>query len=347
MRISAQLVDASSGFPLWSERFDRETRDVFQLQDEIAGAIAEALRIRLTPEERAEIAAKPTEDPLAYDLYLRGRALARRLTRQDLEFALQMFEDAVAKDPGFALAHAAIGNVYARYHYIYARDAASLENAREASERAVALEPELPEAKIAQGWILYAGGSYPEAIATAREVVAANPDCEGAYYLLLRALFGSGHYEQVVEIAEAAIASSDNDYNVFVPITNAFGALGRLEEERAMRQRRLVALQAHLRQVPEDARARILLAGDYATERRDAEAIRELELAMVLRPNESVVLYNAACTYCALGRKAEALDALVKAWAAGFRDADWVRRDPDLVLLHGESEFERLYPPRD
>jgi non-specific serine/threonine protein kinase len=72
--------------------------------------------------------------------------------------------------------------------------------------------------------------------------------------------------------------------------------------------------------------------------------MREANLATVLRPNEPTVLYNAACTFCMLGRKAEALQAIKKAWDAGFKDAVWARRDPDLAILHDDPEFERLYP---
>jgi non-specific serine/threonine protein kinase len=72
--------------------------------------------------------------------------------------------------------------------------------------------------------------------------------------------------------------------------------------------------------------------------------MREAHLAMMLRPNEPTVLYNAACTFCMLNRRPEALDAIRKAWDAGFRDADWARRDPDLALLYDDPEFERLYP---
>jgi non-specific serine/threonine protein kinase len=82
----------------------------------------------------------------------------------------------------------------------------------------------------------------------------------------------------------------------------------------------------------------------YAQEKRTEDAIRETSLAMVLRPNEATVLYNAACTFCNIGRQADAIDALRKAWEAGFRDADWTRRDPDLATLHGDPEFEKLYP---
>src|SRR5205807_5859059 len=83
LRINAQLVDTHTDFPLWSERYDREMKDVFEVQDEIARKIAEALRITLTPQEEQALAAKPTEDLHAYDLYLRGKSHARRLTRQE------------------------------------------------------------------------------------------------------------------------------------------------------------------------------------------------------------------------------------------------------------------------
>jgi Flp pilus assembly protein TadD len=97
--------------------------------------------------------------------------------------------------------------------------------------------------------------------------------------------------------------------------------------------------------VPEDARARILIGGHYAEINRLDDARRETDLAMTLRANEASILYNAACNYCLLKTKAEALDALRKAWEAGFKDAIWARRDPDLSLLHGDPEFDRLYPP--
>ena len=87
LRINAQLVDTRTDFPLWSERYDREMQDIFEVQDEIARKIAEALRITLTPQEQEALAAKPTENLQAYDLYLRGKSYARRWTRQDLEFA--------------------------------------------------------------------------------------------------------------------------------------------------------------------------------------------------------------------------------------------------------------------
>ena len=344
LRISAQLIDTHTDFPLWSDRFDREMKDVFEVQDEMARKIAEALRVTLSPQELEALADKPTENPQAYDLYLRGKRYARRLTRQDVEFALQMFENAVTMDPSFALAYAACANACAMYYSLFSRDQIWIERAREASGRAVALRWDLPETHLSQAWVLYAAGLYDEAVRMVKKAIERKHDCDGAYYLFCRALFAAGRYQEVLDLAEAAIESSGEDYNVYVPIRNCLGALGREQAKMKLNDRFCLALEHHLKQVPEDARARILLGGNYAELGRTDDALRELNLAVTLRANEASILYNAACVYCLLNKKAEALDALRKAWEAGSKDAVWTRRDPDLVMLHGDPEFERLYP---
>jgi len=346
LRINAQLIDTHTDFPLWSERYDREMKDVFEVQDEIARKIAQALRITLSPQEQQAIATKPTEDLQAYDLYLRGKSYARRLTRQDLEFALQMFENAVAQDPGFALGYASIANVCAQNYYHYLRETSWIGRAMAASQRAVALQPDQPEVLVAQAWILYASDQYADAVRCVKLAIERKRDCEGAYYLLGRALFASGHYQELAAIAEEAVEASGGDYNVYVPIVNALGALGKEEALRNMRVREIQALEEHIKRVPEDARARALLAIQFARSGRVDDAAREANLALALRPSEATVLYNLACGFCILNKKAEALESLTKSWNAGFKDSDWARRDPDLVLLHGDAEFERLYPEK-
>jgi serine/threonine protein kinase/Tfp pilus assembly protein PilF len=346
LRINAQLVDTHTDFPLWSERFDREMKDVFEVQDEMARKIAEALRVTLSPQELEALAVKPTESLQAYDLYLRGKRYARRQTRQDLEFALQMFENAVAIDPSFALAYAACANACAMFFCNYSRDQVWVERAREASGRAVALRWDLPEVQVSQAWVLYAAELHDETVRMVRKAIERKRDCEGAYYLLCRALFAAGRYQEVVDVAEAAIEASGEDYNVYVPIMNSLGAIGKDEARRNMLQRSIGVLENHLKQVPEDPRARVLLGAYYADLDRSEDALRELNLAVTLRANEASILYNAACVYCALHKKPEALDTLHKAWEAGFKDAGWARRDPSLTPLHGDPEFERLYPEK-
>jgi len=344
LRINTQLMDAKTDFPVWSERYDREMADVFEVQDEIARKIAEALRVTLSPQEQQELAARPTENLQAYDLYLRGKSYARRLTRQDLEFALQMFDNAVTQDPMFALAHAANAIFCAQYYANFQRDAAWGARAKAAADKAIALQPELPDVQVAQAWIRYIDGDLADAIQRVRQAIARKPNCEGAYYLLGRALFAAGRYQEVADMAESAVEAAGDDYSVYVPIINALGALGKEEGRASFRQRRVLSLEAHILKVPEDARARVLLASSYAEMGRAEESVREMEFARALRPNDSSVLYNCACAYSKLKLKREALDALRKAWEAGFKDTEWARRDPDLSILHGEAEFEKLYP---
>jgi serine/threonine protein kinase/Tfp pilus assembly protein PilF len=346
LRISAQLIDTHTDFPLWSERFDREMKDVFEVQDEMARKIAEALRVTLSPQELEALADKPTENLQAYDLYLRGKRYARRLTRQDVEFALQMFENAVTLDPSFALAYAACANACAMYYSFFSRDEVWVDRAREASGRAVALRWDLPETHISQAWVLYAAGLYDEAVRMVKKAIERKRDCDGAYYLLCRALFAAGRSQEVLDISESAIEASGEDYNVYVPILNSLGTMEKEAAKLNMTRRFSVALENHLKHVPEDARARILLGANYARLGREGDAIRELNLAVTLRANEASILYNAACVYCGLNKKAEAMDALRKAWEAGSKDSVWTRRDPDLAPLHGDPEFERLYPEK-
>jgi len=345
LRINAQLIDTRTDFPLWSERYDREMQDVFEVQDEIARKIAEALRVTLSPQEQAALSQKPTENLQAYDLYLRAKSYARRLTQQDLEFALQMFESAVQLDPNFALAYAGMANVCAQHHYRHGSGSGWLDRARDAAEKAVSLQPNLPEAHVARGWVFYANKQYDLSITEGRMALAQKPDCEGVYYMLGRSLFAAGRYQEIADIADEAVRISGADYNIYVPILNALRAMGKMDALRNMNMRRAEALENHLKEIPDDARARMQLAITFAALGRPDDATREASFAMMLRPNEPTVLYNAACTFCMLDKKAEALEALGKAWDAGFKDAVWARRDPDLTLLHGEPEFEKLYPP--
>ncbi len=344
LRINAQLVDTSTDFPLWSERYDREMKDVFEVQDEIARKIAEALRVTLTPQEQEALAARPTADPHAYDLYLRGKSYARRLTRQDLSVALQMFENAVAQDPQFALAHAAIANVCAQYHLNYERDPKWSERSKAAAQRASELDPDLPDVLVAGAWRLYVDSRYREAVEQVQTALRRKSDIEGAYYLLGRALFADGRYNEIVEMMDRLVDGAAGDYNVYVPIENALGALGKHDALNHLRHLRTQLVEAHLKEIPEDARARTHIALDYVSLGREEDAVREANIAMALRPNEASVLYNVACIFAQLKRVDDAMGALRKAWENGFKDSIWVRRDPDLAPLHGLPEFEKLFP---
>jgi serine/threonine protein kinase/Tfp pilus assembly protein PilF len=344
LRINAQLVDTRTDFPVWSKRYDTEMKDVFEVQDEIARSIAEAMRVTLSPQEEQALAVKPTENMQAYDVYLRGRNYTRRLGRQDLEFALQMFENAVSLDPQFTLAHAGIASACALYYFNFERSASWIDRARLAAERASTRGQTSPEVLVALSWVAYGENRLDDALDLVRRGLQTSPDVENGYYLLGRLLFAMGRYQELLEISEQALAHTGENYNTLIPIGNALEALGKTESLRNFIQRSVEFFEAHLQKVPEDARARVLLAGYYTKLNRTEEAASQGSLAMTLRPNDALVLYNVACLFCGLKRVEDAMVSLRKAWDAGYRDTQWTRSDPDLAPLHGHPEFERLYP---
>jgi TolB-like protein/Flp pilus assembly protein TadD len=343
LRITAQLVESRSGHALWAQRFDREMDDVFEVQDEIARSIAQTFRINLSPQEEQKIASKPTQNSMAYDYYLRGRSYARR---ESLEFALQMYEQAIKLDPNFAMAHAGVAYICGMIHEIREHNPKWVERGEAACEEALKLDANLAEALVARARIVYSQRKHEEAIALARRAISLKPDCEGVYNVLGRAYFASGKFKEAVELAEKAVEANGDDYNVFIPIVNALERLGMTAELKRYREMEMRSLEHQLELVPEDVRARSLLAADYATTGNTDDAIRHLEMTVALRPNDSNVLYNAACTYAILRRKAEALDLLRRALAAGYANVDWPREDPDLTSVRAEPEFVELFPPK-
>jgi len=339
VRITAQLVETDTRHSVWAERYDRQLEDLFAIQDEIARSIAQALRITLSPHEEKTIARKPTQNAQAYDFYLRGRSYTRRF---ELDFALHMMEQAIKLDPNFALAYVGMAWICGVIIEFRDKDPKWLTKGVAACEKALNLEPQLPEALAARARLFFAEGKHEDAVRYARTAIALRPDCDGAYDALGRALFSSDRYAEAAEISDKAIEANGDDYNLYIPYYNALQRLGLADRARAVALRHSTVLERQLELNPDDTRARILLASRYAELQRGEEAIQHLQVAAALRPNDTNVLYNAACTYGLLLRKREALDTLKQALEAGFGNIDWAARDPDLACLHNDPEFLAL-----
>ena len=110
LRVTAQLINVADGYHLWSERYDRQLEDVFEIQDEIAENIVRALRVVLGEDEKRALEKTPTENVQAYEYYLRGRQFFHQLRRTSLQYARRMFDRAIEIDPNFARAHAGIAD---------------------------------------------------------------------------------------------------------------------------------------------------------------------------------------------------------------------------------------------
>ncbi len=339
LRVTAQLIETATGHSVWAERYDREMKDVFEVQDDISRSITQALRITLTAREQRAIEQKPTENLEAYDFYLRGRDYTHR---ENLQFALQMFEHAIKLDTGFALAHVGIAHVCGRIYELHDRKPRWIERGWAACERALLLDPNLPDGLAARARIYYAQGKYDEAVLYARKALEQKPNCEDAYNILGRALLNSDRLDEAAAIADRALEVSGDDYNVYIPYRQVYERLGRKNSAAALRLKLAKTLERQIEIVPEDARARILLAGTYVEDGRTEEAAEQLRRAIELRADDANIQYNAACVYGLLADKPKALATLRKATELGYSNWDWISRDTDLTCLHGEPEFETM-----
>ena len=200
VRIHAQLIDVESGFHLWADRYDRSLEDVFALQDDISTRIAGALQVRLAPSGAGGAGAVPTKNLEAYDAYLRGRYLVQTSPGDaGQEGAISMFERAVALDPGFALARAALASGYVER--IFRRDPRREweEKALAEIEKALSLDPNLPEAYLAREravWTRRNNFPHERAAKDLRKVLSLNPGLAEAHADLAAIYVHVGFFEK-------------------------------------------------------------------------------------------------------------------------------------------------------
>jgi len=206
VRVQAELVSTGDGFQLWSERYDRDLSDVFAVQEDIAGHIVSELRVRLGRDTVPRAASPPTPDAEAYEMYLRGRhALAKRTTTASFD-AVKLLEEAVARDPGFARAWAGLADACLTAPvYAGAAPGEAWPRAREAIERALAIDPTLVEAltSLAYGTMLYEW-NWASAEASFRRAMELNPSYAPAHHWYADFLVGRGRLEEALrEMARA------------------------------------------------------------------------------------------------------------------------------------------------
>ena len=231
VRISVQLIDAGNGYQLWSERFDREIEDIFEIQDEIARSVLESLGLALSEREECRFLMPSTTNIEAYELYLRGRKHFHKWTRQNVEFARQMFERAVKIDPEFAAAWAGLANTYVDL-FRWGRKPRDLEQAQRASERALKLNPNSAETHVSVGQALSIQRRFSEAANAFDRAIEEDPTFFDAYYLYGRVSFESGDIEKAARLFEKARAVQPDDYQSPTLMAQALTEMGRQDEAR-------------------------------------------------------------------------------------------------------------------
>ena len=177
VRITAQLINVTDGYHLWSERYDRDLEDVFAIQDEIARTIADRLKLKLTRAQNAALTNRQTEDIEAYELYLRGKHCAYRWNITGMaEKSLAYFEAALARDPSYALAYHGIADAYSLFGlYALLPPAVAVDKALAAASKAVELAPNLPEALTSLGWVQLLSWDWQGAEKSLMQALEINP----------------------------------------------------------------------------------------------------------------------------------------------------------------------------
>jgi non-specific serine/threonine protein kinase len=342
LRISTQLVDVDEGYHLWSERYDRELTDVFEIQDEIARSIARARQVTLTAAEKGEIQKTPTRDVQAYDYYLRGRKFYYQYGRREIEFALQLFSRAIELDPDFALAWAGLADCWSFLFMYSERSETSRQQAETASGRAIELDPESAQAQASRGVALSLGRRDDEAEKAFETAIQLDPTLFEAYYFYARHCFVGGDLEKAARMYQQATKVFPEDYQARLLVAQIFEELGRSADAEAARRTGIEVAEKHLELNPDDARALYLGANGLVAlgevERGLEWAARALEMA----PEEPMLLYNVGCIYSLAGKVEESIDVLERAVANGLTQKRWFEHDSNLDPLREHPRFRAL-----
>ena len=207
VRVTAQLIDAGNGFHVWSQTYDRDLKDIFAIQDEIAGAIAKELQLKLDSPHPSGVAGADTKDLAAYDLYLKGIALWQARGEKNMLEAERLFRAAIARDPNFAKAWAGLALTYAVLPEWSSRPVAETRPAgRDAAEHALALNRDLPEPYSALGYLAASEFRFETARAMFRQSIAIAPSYMTAHQWAGETMMWQGDLDAGLEMVRKAVA---------------------------------------------------------------------------------------------------------------------------------------------
>jgi TolB-like protein/cytochrome c-type biogenesis protein CcmH/NrfG len=236
VRINAQFIDARTDLHVWNDSFDREITDLFALQTELARRIAFALRANLSPQEKASLQVHPTADLDAYDLFLRARDLFRWSgsgdPRENGERALGLLEEAVARDPNFALAHCLTSRFHAElYWFGYDRSRQRLTQAKLAADTALRLQPDSSDVRLALAYYYYYGYRDYELARTELEIAhAAAPNDAEAWDAAAAIDRRQGRWEDSISNFEKSKELDPRNASVLWNLAETYACVGRYEE---------------------------------------------------------------------------------------------------------------------
>ena len=342
LRITVQLTDVARGYSLWSERFDRELKDVFAIQEEIAGNIVQTLKVELSEKEEQIIAKASTQNAEAYEFYLRGRQFYRQTTRRGIHFALEMYEHAIGRDPNYALAYAGMADCYSYLYRFFDSNRANHDKAMDLSQKAIELDPDLAEGHVARGRAFYFCQRYEEAEREFESALRLNPSLFEAFDSYARNCYSRGDLAKAARLFRLAVEKDPEDFNAPFLLSQTYRGLNQEEQAREALKQAMVNVTRHLEQHPDNPRALYMKAVGHAVSGEKKQAFEWIERAMSIDPEDPMILYGTACALAVAGKKEEAITRLEKALSAGCCHRDWVEKDSDFTSLRDHPRFKAL-----
>jgi TolB-like protein/Tfp pilus assembly protein PilF len=308
LRITAQLIKASDGYHLWSERYDRDMEDVFTIQDEITLAIVDKLKVTLLGEEKDALVKRYTEDVEAYNLYLKGRFFWNKRTETGYLKGLEYFRQATDQDPSYALAYAGIADCYdllGWYGYLSPQEA--FPRARQAAQKAQELDDALAEAHASLGWI---SANYDWDWASAEKqysrALELNANYATAHQWYAEFLTYMGRHDDSIAEAKRALELDPLSLIINNDLGQVYYFAHRYDEA-------IYQLRKTLEMDPGFLVAHFFLALTYAQKGMYDEALRAAQRAMTLAgEGDTLILTQLGIIYSLSGRKDDAREVLAE-----------------------------------
>ncbi len=372
VRVNVQLINALTNAHLWAEIYDRKLSDIFAVQSDIAKTVADTLQAKLTGAEKQMMAAQPTTDTAAYELYHKGRSLWEKRSGDNIPKAIAFYEQAIARDPNYALAYAGLSSAYIILPFwagVDRLDASS--KAKDAALKALRLDPNLAEAHLALGKVLFFSEiDLPGALREYQRAIELQPnDATAHHWLGNDALAALGRFEEAIAQGKRAVELDPLSPVINTDLGTTFYYAHRYEDSARQLRKTLeidptffyahfnlgIALQAagdlsgaiteyeKAKQLSDNTYVSMLCAQAKAYAGNKDAALRMLNDLDEISKHREVVGYLRALLYLSLDNKDEALRWLEQ----DLKERDgsnisWIKVDPLLDSLHGDPRFEAL-----
>jgi serine/threonine protein kinase/tetratricopeptide (TPR) repeat protein len=342
LRITAQLIDVETDAQLWAETYKGTMADVFDIQEQVSKQIVESLMVKLTPTEQVVLTKRATVNAEAFDCYLRARDFLYRRTKNNLQFAIQLFQRAIQLDTRYAAAYAGLGEAYATLHYDYDTKEIWIDKALESSLKALMYDPGTAEAYAALALSYFSRKQLQEAQDAAQKAIELGPNIFTGYWVLARIYHVTERDRESIDLLKKTIELNPDFHTALSHLRMVYERLGMKEERQRLLMEVIESIPRYLEKHPDDARSHVYLAVELAALGRTEEALAEGKKALELSPDDPLMLYNAACVFARLGDVKAAVQSLKTSIAAGLEDYEWLKTDPDFDGIRNEPEFMEI-----